>query len=91
MGTSVKFEIFDSQILPILIYGSEIWSTESEIVLECVQQLLGIKPQTSMLTVYGETSHFPLVLRQRLNVVKYWPIDLEDIGQGEKHYMRHTL
>ena len=74
----LKFKIFDSQILPILEYGSEIWSAGSEInVLECVQlkyvkQLLGVKPQTSTLAVYGETGRFPLVLRQRLNVVKYW-------------------
>ena len=74
----LKFKIFDSQILPILEYGSEIWSTGSEInVLECVQlkhlkQLIGVKPQTSTLAVYGETGRFLLVLRQRLNVVKYW-------------------
>ena len=74
----LKFKIFDSQILSILEYGSEIWSTGSEInVLECVllkysKQVLGVKPQTSTLAAYGETGRFPLVLGQSLNVVKYW-------------------
>ena len=74
----LKLKIFDTQILPILEYGSEIWSNGRKInILEIVQvkylkHMLGVKPQTSTLAVYGETGRFPLVLRQQLNQVKYW-------------------
>ena len=71
-------KIFDCQILPILEYGSEIWSTGKEIsVLEIIQlkylkNTLSVKPQTSTLAVYGETGRFPLAVRQRINILKYW-------------------
>ena len=74
----LKLKTFDAQVLPILEYGTEIWSTGSTIsALESVQlkylkQILGVKQQTSTLAVYGETGRFPLLLRQRLALIKYW-------------------
>ena len=74
----LQLKVFDTQILPILEYGSEIWSTCQEItVLERIQlkylkNILCVKPQTSTLAVYGETGRFPLVVRQRVNLLKYW-------------------
>ena len=34
--------------------------------------MLGVKTQTSTVAVYAETGHFPLVLRQNLQMLKYW-------------------
>ena len=74
----LQLKVFDCQILPILEYGSEIWSNCKEInILEKIhlkylKNILGVKPQTSTLAVYGETARFPLVVRQRVNLLKYW-------------------
>ena len=70
--------LFDSHILPILDYGSEVWYKGSEIRdIEQVQlwflkSSLGIKTQSSNLIVYGDTGRFPLLLRQQDTVLKYW-------------------
>ena len=78
LSPKLRMKVFDCQILPILEYGSEIWSTGKEIsVLERIQlkylkNTLGVKPQTSTLAVYGETGRFPLAVRQRINLLKYW-------------------
>ena len=78
LSPKLQMKVFDCQILPILKYGSEIWSTGKEIsVLERIQlkylkNILSVQPQTSTLVVYGETGRFPLVVRQRTNLLKYW-------------------
>ena len=71
-------KLFDSQILPILEYGSEIWTTPSSTdVLENVQlhylkRMLGFKSQTPTLSIYMDTGRFPLHIRQQIRLVKYW-------------------
>ena len=70
--------LFDSHILPILDYGSEVWFKGSTIKdLEYVQlwflkTSLGIKTQSSNLITYGDTGRFPLLLRQEDSIIKYW-------------------
>ena len=70
--------LFDSHILPILDYGSEIWYKGSGIKdIEHVQlwflkSSLGIKTQSSNQIVFGDTGRFPLLFRQQDNVLKYW-------------------
>ena len=69
--------LFDSHVLPILDYGSEVWYTGNNIKdLEYVQlwfikTSLGIKSQSSNLITYGDTGRFPLLLRQQDFVLKY--------------------
>ena len=71
-------KMFDSHILPILDYGSEVWFTGNNIKdLEYVQlwflkTSLGIKTQSSNLITYGDTGRFPLLLRQQDFILKYW-------------------
>ena len=74
----VMIKLFDSQILPILEYGSEIWCSGNnmphyEIVhLRYLKYVLGIKQQTPSLAIYGETGRFPLLMRQQDRAVKLW-------------------
>ena len=61
LSPNLSFKVFDSQILPILEYGSEIWFTGKELPeLERVQtnfikSTLGVRRQTSTLAIYGHT------------------------------------
>ena len=70
--------LFDSHVLPILDYGSEIWFSNKNIQdLEYVQlwfikTSLGIKSQSSNLISYGDTGRFPLLSRQQDFALKYW-------------------
>mgnify|MGYP006876879319 CR=1 FL=1 len=77
MNTKIYFKIFDTQIQPILDYGSDIWYSGKSInILESVhttfiKRVLGVKIQTSNLAVYGETGRFPIELRQKEMTIKY--------------------
>ena len=71
-------KLFDSQILPILQYGSELWTANSSIdVIENVQlrylkRMLGVRSQTPTLGIYMDTGRFPLRIRQQTSIIKYW-------------------
>ena len=71
-------KLFDSQILPILEYGSEIWyfgkniSHYEAVHLGFLKFALGVKRQTSSLAIYGETGRYPLYMRQQDRAVKLW-------------------
>ena len=75
---NVALQLFDSLVLPILEYGSEIWFSNKEIPdIEKVQNkflkiMLDVGKNTSNLATYGECGRFPLLLRQKIRVIKYW-------------------
>lgn len=71
------FQIFDKMILPILLYGSEIWGytvrqdIEKVHLLFC-KRLLGASTNTSDLAVLGETGRLPLHVHYYVRCIKYW-------------------
>ena len=75
---TVLFKIFDSQIQPILDYGTEIWHQgkpveELEVIhTGFIKKTLGVKKQTSTLTVYGQCGRYPLEIRQKELFIKFW-------------------
>jgi hypothetical protein len=74
----VSFHLFDSCVLPILEYGSELWGNgkQHDIVervhLKFLKLSLGVKSSTCTTALYGETGRFPIVLRQKVKLIKYW-------------------
>ena len=72
----VLLKIFDSQIQPILDYGSEIWyqgKSTSQLetqYLSYLKKVLRVKKQTSTLAVYGEFGRCPLEIRQKELLLK---------------------
>ena len=74
----ISLKMFDTHILPILDYNSEIWFPNKEIdVLERIQlkflkNLLGVRNQTSSVAVLADTGRFPLIYRQQASAIKYW-------------------
>ena len=74
----IALNMFDTFVLPVLEYGCEIWATgESKTCIEAVQlkflkMMLGVKRSTATVAVYAETGRFPLFLRQKVRIIKYW-------------------
>ena len=74
----IMMKLFDSQILPILEYGSEIWfpgknlASFESVHLNFLKCALGVRTQTSSLAIYGESGRFPLVMRQEDRALKLW-------------------
>ena len=78
LSPALAFKVFDSQIMPILEYGAEIWSPGKQIHLmekfhlKFIKNVLWVRPQTPTDAVYVETGRLPLEIRHKLKILKYW-------------------
>ena len=74
----VSLKVFQAQIEPILMYGSEVLFIGKEILdfdtihLSFLKNMLGVKQQTTSVTIYGDTGRYPLFLKQQILALKYW-------------------
>ena len=71
------FKIFDSCVLPILLYASEIWGIQSYKSIENIQvkackKLLGVSIHTANVAAVGECGRYPIHVNTVLRCVKYW-------------------
>ena len=77
LNVSEKIKLFDAMILPILTYGSEIWGFHpapdvERVHMKFLKQILGVRPQTSNVTIYGELGRMPLSIIRKERILKYW-------------------
>ena len=74
----LALKMFDSQILSILEYGSEIWYQGKQcgqlesVHLTYLKNTLGVGVHTCTQAVYAETGRLPLEVRQKLSMINYW-------------------
>jgi len=73
----VLLSLFDKMVLPILMYGAEVWGTEYRKSIERVQikfckYVLGVGSRTSDIAVLGECGRCPLFVHYYCKVIKYW-------------------
>jgi hypothetical protein len=74
---NIMFNLFDSYVLSVLNYGSEVWGFFNSEVLERVQKkfckwVLNVKQSTNTLALYGELGRFPLYIERYIRMVKYF-------------------
>ena len=74
---SIKIQLFNSMILPILTNSSEVWGVYNLDLIETfylsfLKCLLGVKKSTPGSFVYGELGIFPLKIEIQMRVIKYW-------------------
>ena len=79
LSVKMALMLFDSLVLPILEYGSEIWADSKEVTdklellhLRYLKQLLGVKKSTSNMGVYGELGRTPLFIKRKLKMISFW-------------------
>ena len=92
MKISEILGLFDKIVLPILLYGCEVWgfhrAPEIERVhLKFCKRLLHVKQSTQNDFVYGELGRYPLHINGHERIVKYWL----KIVCGEKSLFVNTL
>ena len=77
----LSLRVFEVQIEPILMYGSEVLFIGKEISdfemvhLLFLKNMLGVKQQfvtQQSVTIYGDTGRYPLFLKQQILALKYW-------------------
>lgn len=69
--------LFDKMVLPVLLYGSEIWGYKSRIEIEKVQIkyckfALGVGPSAANAAVLGDCGRVSIGVLSRLRCMKYW-------------------
>ena len=97
LSPTLAFKVFDTQILQIMEYCSEVWykvkahDKHEKFHLSYIKSTLGVTPQTTTDTVMSDTRCLPLQLRKNVNVIKYW-LRLAKLGNEDPvHNAFNTL
>ena len=77
LDIKTKLRLFDSMIVPILLYVAEVWgafncSEVDKLHNRFCKHILGVKLQTSNQAVYGELGRFPLSVLCKERIIKFW-------------------
>ena len=81
LPVDMALQLFDQLVLPVLLYGSEVWCftkiDQIEIVYrKCLKELLGVSKCTTNIMVYGETGTTPVLKKNDLSCSKLFHIPL---------------
>ena len=74
--TDLQFKLFDTLILPILTYGSEIWGYENtkqleKLHLQFYRNILGVRTTTPNFMTYGELGNTYRYIMYRIKDCKF--------------------
>ena len=77
LPVDIMLDLFDKTVLPVLLYGCEVWGYEKNIVLDTVylkfcKYLLSLKTSTPNCMVYGELGTYPVSITIKVRLVSYW-------------------
>ena len=77
LPVDIVFDLFDKMIMPILLYGCEIWGYENVDCLEIfyrkfLKYVLKLNNQTTNCMVYGETGKMPLSETIKSRMICFW-------------------
>lgn len=73
-------KLFDTLVVPILLYGSEVWgisnnykdsSPYESLHLKFMKEILGVNCKTSNIACLAETNRVPLHLKVQTNIIKF--------------------
>ena len=73
----LQLKLFDTLVLPILTYSSEIWGFENKGIIEKIhlqfcKKILSVRSSTPNLMVYGELGRFPLDISIKIRMLCFW-------------------
>lgn len=77
LNNEVFLKIFDTKVLPVLTYGSEIWGIDYQLAVERVQyyackRYMCVKLNSSNDAVMAESGRFPLYINAAKRCIRFW-------------------
>ena len=77
MNWTYKSKLFDSIVLPVLLYGAEVWGAYgtkivSRTPLKYYKQVLHLNKSTCTVMVLGETGRLPVEEIVKMRILNYW-------------------
>ena len=77
LDIKTKLSLFDTMVVPIILYSSEIWGVYDfkevdKIHIKFCKTILGVKSQTPNMAVLGELGRYPLSLICKERGLKFW-------------------
>lgn len=77
LSIECQLDLFDKMIMPILLYGCEIWGFTNTVIIERLhlkycKLILHLKKSTPNFIVYGELGRFPLSVHIKTRIVNFW-------------------
>ena len=78
MSFSVFIKLFDVQVQPIVLYGSEIWGLTpvtaiiEKVHLFALKRFLNVDMRTPNDLIYGECGRYPISINSNIRCISYW-------------------
>ena len=76
MPLDIQIDLFQKLVIPVLLYECELYVYENIEIIERLQlkylkYILGLKPSTPNVMVYGETGCYPLIIHVKCRIIAY--------------------
>ena len=94
LSQSVYFNIFDTKVSQVLLYGAEIWGTKTRDSIEAVhyyacKRYMCVKQRAANMAVLGDCGRYPLYIAAAKRCIKYWIkiLNMQDHRLVKKCYL----
>ena len=77
LNVDAQLKLFDTLVLPVLLYGCEIWGSENidlceKLHLKFCRYVLNVKSSTPSYMIYGELGRFPVMSSLYSKMIGFW-------------------
>ena len=90
----LQFKLFDHTIVPILLYGAEVWGFEnteiSEKHYEFLRRITGLRMSTPTYILQAELGRYTLKVNIKLRMINYW-ISIVNGKQSQIAYLLYNI